>query len=209
MTTMASQITSLTVVYSTVYSDADQRKHQSSASLAFVWGIHRDRWIPRTKGQLRGKCLHLMTSSCDVLIYPRLCQYGAEGVFPWGIFVIFSVCASIYAHYCHYGCVIMSAMASQITGISIVYTTVCLFRRRSKETPKLPVTGLCGGMHRWPVNSSHQRPVTRKIFPFDDVIIVPYGIDCWLDSWYLDKFHGGWIYQKVKIVVTKQCLQMK
>ena len=38
MTTMATQITSLTVVYSTVYSDADQRKHQSSASLAFVWG---------------------------------------------------------------------------------------------------------------------------------------------------------------------------
>ena len=63
MTTMASQITSLTVVYSTVYSDADQRKHQSSASLAFVWGIHRDRWIPRTKGQLRGQCFHLMTSS--------------------------------------------------------------------------------------------------------------------------------------------------
>ena len=64
MTTMASQITSLAVVYSSVYSDADQRKHQSSASLAFVWGIHRDRWIPRTKDQLRGKCFHLMTSSC-------------------------------------------------------------------------------------------------------------------------------------------------
>ena len=65
MTMLASQITSLTVVYSTVYSDADQSKHQSSASLAFVWGIHRDRWIPRTKGQLRGKCFHLMTSSCS------------------------------------------------------------------------------------------------------------------------------------------------
>ena len=38
---MASQITSLTIVYSTVHSGADQRKHQSSASLAFVWGIHR------------------------------------------------------------------------------------------------------------------------------------------------------------------------
>ena len=63
MTTIASQITSLAVVYSTVYSDPDQRKYQSSASLAFVWGIHRDRWIPRTKGQLRGKCFHLMTSS--------------------------------------------------------------------------------------------------------------------------------------------------
>ena len=63
MTAMASQITSLAVVYSTVYSDADQRKHKSSASLAFVWGIHRDRWIPRTKDQLRGKCFHLMTST--------------------------------------------------------------------------------------------------------------------------------------------------
>ena len=41
MGAIASQITSLTIVYSTVYSDADQRKHHSSASLAFVWGIHR------------------------------------------------------------------------------------------------------------------------------------------------------------------------
>ena len=41
MSSLASQITSLTIVYSTVYSRADQRKHQSSASLAFVWGIHR------------------------------------------------------------------------------------------------------------------------------------------------------------------------
>ena len=41
MGAMASQITNLTIVYSTVYSDADQRKHQSSASLAFEWGIHR------------------------------------------------------------------------------------------------------------------------------------------------------------------------
>ena len=40
---MMSQITSLTIVYPTVYSDADQRKHQSSASLAFVRGIH---WGP-------------------------------------------------------------------------------------------------------------------------------------------------------------------
>ena len=41
MGAIASQITSLTFVYSIVYSDADQRKHQSSASLAFVRGIHR------------------------------------------------------------------------------------------------------------------------------------------------------------------------
>ena len=41
MGAMASQITSLTIVYSTVYSGAHQRKHPSSASLAFVRGIHR------------------------------------------------------------------------------------------------------------------------------------------------------------------------
>ena len=41
MGAIASQITSPTIVYSIVYSSADQRKHQSSASLAFVWGIHR------------------------------------------------------------------------------------------------------------------------------------------------------------------------
>ena len=49
MGAIASQISSLTIVYSIVYSDADQRKHQSSASLAFVWGM--DRWIPRINGQ--------------------------------------------------------------------------------------------------------------------------------------------------------------
>ena len=41
MTGMATQITSLTIVYSTVYADADQLKHQSPASLAFVREIHR------------------------------------------------------------------------------------------------------------------------------------------------------------------------
>ena len=41
MGAVKSQITSLTIVYSTLYSDVDQRKHQSSASLAFVRGIHR------------------------------------------------------------------------------------------------------------------------------------------------------------------------
>ena len=41
MGTIASQITSLTIVYSALYSGADQSKHQSSASLAFVWRIHR------------------------------------------------------------------------------------------------------------------------------------------------------------------------
>ena len=41
MDAIASQITSLTIVYSTVDSGADQRKHESSVSLAFVRAIHR------------------------------------------------------------------------------------------------------------------------------------------------------------------------
>ena len=60
---MASQITSLTTVYSVVYSGADQRQHQSSASLAFVQGIHREQVNSPHKGPVSGKCIHLMTSS--------------------------------------------------------------------------------------------------------------------------------------------------
>ena len=46
-----------------------------------------------------------------------------------------------------------------------------LFGRISKKTSKLHFTGLCAGIHRWPVNSLHKWPVTRKMFPFDDVIM--------------------------------------
>ena len=46
-----------------------------------------------------------------------------------------------------------------------------LFRHRSKKTSKLRVTGLCVGNSPGPVNSSHKGPVTRKFFPFDDVIM--------------------------------------
>ena len=51
MVAIASQITSLMIVYSAVYSDADQRKHQSSASLALGGEFTGDRWIPHTNGQ--------------------------------------------------------------------------------------------------------------------------------------------------------------
>ena len=47
-----------------------------------------------------------------------------------------------------------------------------LFRRKSKKISKLRVTGLCVGNSSGPVNSPHKGPFTRKMFPFDDVIIV-------------------------------------
>ena len=46
-----------------------------------------------------------------------------------------------------------------------------LFGRRSKKTSKLRVTGLCAGNSPGPVNTPHKGPVTRKMFPFDDVIM--------------------------------------
>ena len=73
----------------------------------------------------------------------------------------------------HYDDVKMSAMASQITSLTIVYSTV-YSRHRSKKTSKLRVTGLCAGNSPGPVNSPHKGPVTRKMFPFDNVIMRPY-----------------------------------
>ena len=57
MSAMASQITSVSTVYSTVGSGADQRKYQSSASLALVWVIHRSPVISPHKGPVTGKML--------------------------------------------------------------------------------------------------------------------------------------------------------
>ena len=77
MTEMASQITSLTIVYLIVYSGTDQIKHQSSAVTGLLCGeFTGDRWIPHTKGQLRGKCFHLMTSSwCCLSMYSLVCVW--------------------------------------------------------------------------------------------------------------------------------------
>ena len=47
-----------------------------------------------------------------------------------------------------------------------------LFELRSKKTSKLRVTGLCAGKSPGPVNSPHKGPVTRKMLPFDDVIML-------------------------------------
>ena len=65
---------------------------------------------------------------------------------------------------------IMSAMASQITSVSIVYSTICSDADQRKHQNSASLA-FVGGIHRWPVNSPHKGPVTRKMFPFDDVIM--------------------------------------
>ena len=73
MSTMATQITSLTIVYSTIYSGTNQRKHQSSTSLAFVRGIH---WSPVNsphKGLVTRKMFSFddaIMNRCGLILYP-------------------------------------------------------------------------------------------------------------------------------------------
>ena len=57
-----------------------------------------------------------------------------------------------------------------------------LFRRRSKKTSKLRVTGLCVGNSPVADEFSHKWPVTRKMFPFNDVIMFPVAGSCYKDG---------------------------
>ena len=70
----------------------------------------------------------------------------------------------------HYNDVIMSAMASQITSVSIVCSTVCPSADQRKHQSSASLAFLWG-IHQWPANSPH-KPVTWKMFPFDDVIML-------------------------------------
>ena len=71
----------------------------------------------------------------------------------------------------HYMDVIMGAMASQITSLTIVYWPVYPGADERKHQSSASLACL-RGIHRWPVNSPHKGPVTREIFPFDDVIMM-------------------------------------
>ena len=89
MSSIAFQITSLTIVYSTVYSGANQRKHQSSASLAFVCGEFTvDRWIPRKKVPVTRK----MFPFDDVIMhYVRSAIYNEQSGRSPKVVALFSV----------------------------------------------------------------------------------------------------------------------
>ena len=79
---------------------------------------------------------------------------------------------------CHYGDFIMGTMASQINSLTIVYSNVYsgADQRKLQSSASL---AFVRGIHRWPVNSPHKWPVTRKMFPFDDVIIYMCFIECY------------------------------
>ena len=71
---------------------------------------------------------------------------------------------------CHYSDVIMIAMTSQITGVPIVYSTVCSGTNQRKHQSSASLAFVMR-IHRWLVNSSHKGPVKRKMLPFDEVVM--------------------------------------
>ena len=73
-------------------------------------------------------------------------------------------------HDSHYSDVMMGAMASQITSLTIIHSTVYSGADQRKYLSPAPLD-FVRGIHRWPVNSPHKGPITRKMFLFDDVIM--------------------------------------
>ena len=65
----------------------------------------------------------------------------------------------------------MSKMESQITILTIVYSTIYSSTNQKKHQSSASLA-FVRGIHRGPVNSPHKGPVTRKMFPFDDIIMM-------------------------------------
>ena len=159
MGTIASQITSLTSIYSTVYSDADQSKHQSSASLAFVCGIHRGpvnsphKWpVTRKMFPFDDVIMGSRTSLVRWYIIGTFAEISNTTILGWNNTLKWR----------HNGCVDDSN--HQLHDCLLNH----LFRHRWKKTSKLRVTGLCVGNS---TTTAHKWPVTRKMFPFDGVMM--------------------------------------
>ena len=68
---------------------------------------------------------------------------------------------------------IMGAMAYQVTGVWVVWSTVCagVYQRKHQNSVSLD---FLRGIHRWPMDSAHKGPVTQKMFPFDDLFMSNY-----------------------------------
>ena len=106
------------------------------------------------------------------LLMDKICEVNTEGAM-WHSSLPYIVMKKIMLDYldiAHYNEVIMGAIASQITSLTIVYSTdYSDAHQRKHQSSASPA--FVPGIHRGPVNSPHKWPVTRKMFPFDDVIM--------------------------------------
>ena len=88
----------------------------------------------------------------------------------WIFCNVFAILAKVGLDETHYSDVIMGAMASQITNLTIAYSSIYSGTGQRKHQSSASLA-LVRGIHRWPGNSTHTWPVTRKLFSFDDVIM--------------------------------------
>ena len=88
----------------------------------------------------------------------------------------------------HYNDVIMSPIASQITSLTIVYSTIYSDADQRKYQSSASLA-FVRGIHRWPVNSPHKGSETRKMFPFDEVIMTKLPVSSFTNNIHLE-FHG-------------------
>ena len=89
----------------------------------------------------------------------------------------------------HYTDVTMSPMASRITSLGIVYSTVYSVADQRKHQSSASLA-FVRRIHRGPVNSPHKWPVTRKMFPFDDVIMLSTNSRYQYITWQWDREHS-------------------
>ena len=107
----------------------------------------------------------------------------------------------------------MNTMASRITGVSIVHSNVCSGADQRKHQSSASLA-FVRGIHRSPVNSPHKRPVTRIMFPFDDVTMISHlrakrlllpwflpgrhclciPVDTHISAWHKSQVHTGRVY---------------
>ena len=83
----------------------------------------------------------------------------------------------------HYNDAIMSAMVSQITGVSIVFSTVCWGSCQRKHQSFASLATFVSGIHWWPVGSPHKGPEALKMFLFDGVIMVMVSTKSYTSKW--------------------------
>ena len=95
-------------------------------------------------------------------------KWAIDGCFYWLYVADHKKHGKNYSLHCND--VIMSATASQFTSLAIVYSTVYSGADRRKHQSSASLA-FVRGIKRWPVNSPHKRPVTRKLLPFDDDIM--------------------------------------
>ena len=100
-----------------------------------------------------------------------MCPLGVIGQHPFMLMLWLTI-LSLKTYLDHYSDVMISAMASQITSLSIVYWIVSLGTDQRKHQSSISLA-FVRGIHQWPVNSPHKGPVMWKMYPFGDVIICP------------------------------------